>query len=237
MTANRRSALAAGLLFIVATGAAGVAAAIEPSRATSLDLAQVAANLDRYGVASLFLLIAAGTSVGIAIALYPILRPVGRATALGSVVFRAVEAVFYVIAVVSLWTTMRLATGTTTDQATNTALAALVVSLRDHAALAGVFAFCTGALLYYALFLQSRLIPRWLSGWGIVGAVCMLTACVLAVFADRPITGYTPLIAPIAVQEMVFGVWLLAKGVSQPTTRVVEQGAPTAVLNESPAGA
>jgi len=65
----------------------------------------------------------------------------------------------------------------------------------------------------------------------------MLTACVLAVFADRPITGYTPLIAPIAVQEMVFGVWLLAKGVSQPTTRVVEQGAPTAVLNESPAGA
>jgi hypothetical protein len=47
-------------------------------------------------------LIAAGTSVGIAIALYPLLKWAGPALALRSVVFRTIDAVFYTVAVVSL---------------------------------------------------------------------------------------------------------------------------------------
>jgi hypothetical protein len=58
---------------------------------------------------------------------------------------------------------------------------------------------------------QTRLIPRWLSGWGIVGIVAMLVACVLAVFSDSPVTGYALLAAPIGLQEMVLAVWLIVK--------------------------
>src|SRR5207302_4646348 len=85
-------------------------------------------------------------------------------------------------------------------------------SMREHATLAAVFAFSPGAFMYYYLFFQSRLIPRWLSGWGIAASVLMLAACLWALFSDRYVTGYALLILPIAVQEMVLAVWLIVKG-------------------------
>jgi uncharacterized membrane protein len=36
---------------------------------------------------------------------------------------------------------------------------------------------------------------------------------VLALFSGRPVTGYTPFIVPIGVQEMVFAGWLLVRGI------------------------
>jgi hypothetical protein len=88
------------------------------------------------------------------------------------------------------------------------------LSVRDHSTLAAVFAFSLGALMYYALFYRSRLVPRCLSGWGMAAALLIMTACLLALFSNSPVTGYKLLILPIAVQEMVFAVWLLVKGFS-----------------------
>ena len=42
----------------------------------------------------------------------------------------------------------------------------------------------------------------------------MLAACVLALFSGNRITSYIPLAAPIAVHEIVLGVWLIVKGFS-----------------------
>ena len=90
----------------------------------------------------------------------------------------------------------------------------LLLGVREHAALVGVFAFCLGAFLYYRAFFQSRLIPRWLSGWGIAAIVLMTTAAVLALFNNDAVTSYVPLALPIFLQEMVMAVWLIAKGYS-----------------------
>ena len=79
---------------------------------------------------------------------------------------------------------------------------------------AGVFAFAVGALMYYYVFFRSRLLPRWLSGWGIAGVLLMLVACLSALFSRNPVTSYTILILPIAVQEIVMAVWLVARGFS-----------------------
>jgi hypothetical protein len=49
-----------------------------------------------------------------------------------------------------------------------------------------------------------------------------MTACVLALFSDKPVTGYTLLILPIAVQEMVFAAWLLVKGFSPAGVRQLQ---------------
>ena len=87
---------------------------------------------------------------------------------MGSVAFRTIEAVFYTIAAMNLLSILPLGQQFTTAPEANrlsiTAVADSLVSLRDHATLAGVFAFCIGALFYYVLFYRSRLVPRWLSG-------------------------------------------------------------------------
>jgi hypothetical protein len=210
-----RTATATGALLIVATTAALAAAALNPATPGTDYLREVAEHRDWLAVAALLHLIAAATSVGIAIVLYPLLRRVDAAVALGSVVFRTIEAVFYIAAVVSLLSIphldQQLATAPAADPAIHE-IAETLLSLRDHCTLAGVFAFCVGALMYYALFYRSRLVPRWLSVWGLAGALLMMSACLLALFRSNAVTGYTVLILPIAVQEMVLALWLLVKG-------------------------
>ena len=98
------------------------------------------------------------------------------------------------------------------DRAVLQAIGDSLVSVRESAGLMAVFAFCVGASMYYALLFRSRLIPRWLSGFGIVAIVLMTAACVLALFSGNLITSYIPLAAPLAVQEIVLGIWLIVKG-------------------------
>lgn len=218
MNSTRRAAIATGALFIVATIAALAAAAVEPALTGTDYLTGVANHPHRLAAAALLYLIAAGTGVGIATALYPLLKKVNAGLALGSVVFRTIEAVFYTVAVVSLLSILplgqQLVTAPAESRAPIHAIADSLLSMRDHSTLAGVFAFCVGALMYYALFYRSRLVPRWLSGWGIAGALLMMTACLVALFSNSPVTGYALLILPILVQEMVLAVWLLVKGFS-----------------------
>jgi hypothetical protein len=80
--------------------------------------------------------------------------------------------------------------------------------------MAGTLAFYPAGLMYYLVFYRSRLIPRWLSGWGIVAVAMGFTASILVVFqVVEPMT--TPQIVlnlPIFLQEMVLAVWLIAKG-------------------------
>jgi len=216
MTSTRRSSLAAGVLFIIATVAALAAGSVEPAVSGADALAALPDSSQPFLLAALLHLVAAGTSVGIAIALYPVLRQVHPTLALGSVVFRTIEAVFYTVGLVAVLSVLplarELATAPADQQAAIRTMAEMMVGLRDHAAVAGVVAFGTGALLYYLAFYRSRLLPRWLSAWGVLGAIAMLTACVLALFADRPVTGYVGLALPIAVQEMALAGWLLVRG-------------------------
>jgi len=213
---ERKRAVTAGVLFIVATAASLLSSAFEPVLTRTDYLSRISQNSNSVSAGGLLELIAAGTSVAIAIALFPVLRRWNASMALGSVVFRTIEAVMYTVGAASLLTLLTVgqlfARAATADRASVQAIGDAVVGVRQESVLAGVFAFAVGALMYYAIFYRSRLIPRWLSGWGIVGVILMLVACLSALFTRNPVTSYVILALPIAVQEMVLAVWLIARG-------------------------
>ena len=76
--------------------------------------------------------------------------------------------------------------------------------------------FALGSLILYSVLYQSKLIPRFISVWGLIAAIVLLTGSVLDnidMFA-----GISGLIMelifalPIAVAEMILAIWLIVKG-------------------------
>jgi len=77
---------------------------------------------------------------------------------------------------------------------------------------------------------QRKLVPRWLSVWGILGAILSFANYFPEFFG---IDSIEILFLPIAVQEMVFAVWLIFKGLN--SSAIVSPSAKTefSEINES----
>ena len=216
----RKIAVIAGVIFIIATVAGLLAGVLEGTFRPVLTgadyLTSLSANANQVTAAALLKIIGYFASAGIAVVLYPVLKKWNAGFALGSVIFRTIEAAFYLVGLVCLLSLVTLGQQFTSavaaDRTSLQAIGGSLVSVQEHAGLLAVFAFCLGAFMYYTLFFQSRLIPRWLSGFGIVAIILMLAACVLSLFSDNRITSYLLLAFPIFLQEMVLAVWLIVKG-------------------------
>jgi hypothetical protein len=219
MNTYRKTAITAGTLFIVCT----IASILGPTLAISVNspdyLNQLAGNSNQIITAALLEFIWAAAGAGIAIGLYPLLKKYNGALALGSVGFRVVENVFVLIGTLSLLSLLTLSqefiTAGAPEASSFQTLGTLLVAVRDWQlhVISGL-AFSLGVLMYYAILYRSNLIPRWLSGWGVLGAVLSLAATVLASFTrDFGMESvHTYLNVPIGLQELVFAVWLIAKG-------------------------
>lgn len=212
----RKIAVITGVIFIIATVTHFLATSLMPALTGTDYLIQFSAHANQVAAGALLYLIAHLACAGIAVVMYPVLKKWNAGLALGSVVFRTIETAFYMVGLVcllSLLTTgQQFTSALAADRASLQAIGGSLVSVKDHAGLLAVFAFCLGAFMYYYLFFQSRLIPRWLSGLGIVAIILMMAACVLALFSGNRITSYIPLAFPVFLQEMVLAVWLIAKG-------------------------
>jgi hypothetical protein len=62
-----------------------------------------------------------------------------------------------------------------------------------------------------------RLVPRWLSVWGLVGITLTVVSSILVLFRQiAPLSTVQMLMnLPIFPQEMVLAVWLIVKGFSR----------------------
>jgi len=219
MKSYRGNAIAVGVLFILCSAATILS--IVPLGATvgaPVDFAKLAGSDNAVVMTALIEFVWAASGMGIAIALYPVLRLFNPTLALGSVVARVVENVVILIGTLSLLallTVSQQAAGSadpSSFQATGDAL----VAVREWASadfVAGL-AFVVGTLMYNYVMYRSRLVPRWLSGWGLVGAVLILIVHLYAGFTQD--FGFSTvnnvLSPPIGFQEMVLAVWLIVKG-------------------------
>jgi hypothetical protein len=219
MNTYRKNAIIVGVLFIIATVTNMLGnLSIKPLLDATDYLVQISANENLMIIALLLVLISAFASASIAIWLYPILKKHHEALALGSVGFRLMEGMLYIVGVVALLSLLTLSKEYVTAAASNTSLyqisGNLLQTVKTWAGQLGVLAFTVGGMMYYYVFYQSKLVPRWLSGWGFLGLALTLTSALLAIFGVliplSPVFIVFNLI--ILVQEMVLAVWLIVKG-------------------------
>ena len=216
---SRVNAVVAGVLLIVATAASLLSGPFLAAVTDSNSLGNAAAHQGQVAAGVLLGFIAALAAPGIAVALYPVLRKFGQGQALGAVSFRIIEGVFYALGMMVLLSLSTLSrafvdAGAPGDQHYTTLGQTMLAQYHWLVDVGLLLAFSVGGLLYYLVFYRSKLIPRWLSAWGIGGAVLLMIAAVLLIFGViSPLSpGQIALAVPIGVQEMVLAVWLIVKG-------------------------
>ena len=220
MDTNKRAARIVGVLFIATTGAAIVSGAfLLPILEAPDYLVQVSANESQVMIGALFYFIMAAAGASIVIPMYPILKKYSKGMALGAVGFRIIEGAIFmvgVICVLSLVTvSQEFVQAGAPDGSYYQTLGELLRAgyTIDHAVVPGVFAFSLGALMYYYLFYQSKLVPRWLSVWGLVGVILGIVNGLYDMFGGIPNETISMLLdLPIFAQEMVLAIWLIVKG-------------------------
>jgi len=74
-----------------------------------------------------------------------------------------------------------------------------------------VYFFITGALLFYLLLFRTRLVPKFLSVWGLIASVMLLVITGLGLAGIKsPILD--ALLMPMIGNEVVLAIWLMVKG-------------------------
>ena len=216
---SRVNAVVAGVLLIVATFASLASGHFLAPVTHDDSLTSAAAHQSQVATGVLLCVIAALAAPGIAVALYPVLRRFGEGLALGSVAFRIMEGVFYAIGVLGLLSLSSLSrsfvdAGAPVDGHYTTLSQTMLAQYHGLVDAGLMLAFSIGGLLYYLVFYRSKLIPTWLSAWGIAGVLLLMVAALLLLFgAISPLSPVQIALAvPIGLQEMVLAVWLIVKG-------------------------
>lgn len=220
MNTYRKNAISVGVLFIIATvlNVVGKTKFLDPILDAPDFLLKISANVNQVIMGGLLVLLSAFACAGIAIGLYPVLKKQNGALALGSVGLRVMESMLYIVGVVCTLSLITLSQGYVLAGESNASSfqisGTLLLAVKDSAGLLSVVTFTMGALMYYYVLFRSKLIPRWLSGWGIVGVALSLVCALLTIFGQLiPFsTVFILLQLPIGLQEMVLAVWLIAKG-------------------------
>jgi hypothetical protein len=222
MQTYRTTAITVGILFILATVLSVIGSTLignivgSPLSGTATGapnyLANASANANQVIVGALLEVGAALSVVLIPAALFPLLLRHNEGIALGYFGLRIMEAITLFLGAISALLLVTLSQGalnagaaaTPTDQTVGSVL----LAGRAWAASLNPLIFGLGALLFYTLLYQANLIPRWLSAWGLIGAVLVFVLGVVGMFGHFVVY----LAIPIAVQEMVMALWLIVRG-------------------------
>ena len=58
-----------------------------------------------------------------------------------------------------------------------------------------LISWCIGAFMYYGIFYRYRLVPRWISAWGLIGITLTVVASILVMLEIIPGFGTVQMIA------------------------------------------
>jgi hypothetical protein len=218
MNNNRKTAILIGILFIIGTVAGILSVVFTSSILNAPDyLIKISANENKIIIGALFVLVMGFVLAMVPVIMFPIFKKHNEALAIGYVVFRgALETITSIITAISWLLLLPLSQEYVKTVSPDTSYFQTFGTLLQRVAQLPmpVFVFGLGALIFYYLLYQSKLIPRWLSVWGIIAIILHLITGVLILFGLQSGFSTSNLIMnfPIFLQEMVMAVWLIVKG-------------------------
>ena len=218
MSADRKAAVWIGVLYIIGTVALVLSLVVMGAVLTGpAYLAQVAAQPNQVAIGAVLALLAGFALAMVPVVFWPVGKRYNETLAMGYVVFRgALEGVIYIVGALGWLLLIPLSTQPDAAPLAGFVRTADPVIWEQ----VGVIPFALGALMFYVLLYQSRLVPRWLSTWGLVGAALYIVPPLGSMFG----LSLGVLMAPLAVQEMVMAVWLIAKGFNSPAIAAASAG-------------
>lgn len=214
MNASRKTARMVGALFLTSNVAflLGAAVFIEPTLSGPDYLGVVSANRTQVVLGVLLELINGLAYLGIAVLMYPILNRRFESMALGYVCFRIIEFVMQTLSDLSPLSLLRLSeefvsAGAPISSAYPVSSAVLIAD-RYWAFQMVAITLGLGAVLLYTMLYQTKLVPRFISIWGLTGAAAVLANTMLDLFGFP--SGNLGVI--MLLNELFLGVWLIVKG-------------------------
>jgi hypothetical protein len=206
------TARAVGSLFILASVTAIVGGSLLLPLKEADYLTGVAGVKDQIVSGALIEMVLVLSVVGIAVLLFPVLKEVSEGLALAYVGTRMLEAVLLLAASISALAVLSLSREPELQGAEGAG--AVMLSVRDWTYEIGSLPMLgISALILYTLLYRGRLVPGWLSLWGLAGGVLILARGLLSVYSvELADVAVALLVAPIALNEMVLAVWLIVRG-------------------------
>jgi hypothetical protein len=214
MNTSRKTARIVGALFLFSnvTFILGAVVFIEPILSAADYLSQVSANRAQVILGVLLELINGVAYLGIGVLMFPILKQRFESIALGYVGFRIIEFVMQTLSDLSPLSLLTLSEefvrAGAPEASSFQALGTLLLAERSWAFQMVSITFGLSALMFYTMLYQSKLVPRFISIWGLVGATVVLANTMLDMFSlTVPNLGVLMLL-----NELFLGVWLIVKG-------------------------
>ncbi len=234
---HRTNAAIVGVLFILGTVPALLSLPLMLNTVSAPDhLTAISTNEGQMLIVTAVKFIMGVACAGIGLALYPILKKYNQGLAFGAAGFRVIEGVVDVVGALLLVALLALSqefvkAGTPASSFFQTADVVINTGINWFRDVAMLLTFGIGALMYYVVFYQFRLVPRWITVWGLVGILLTIISALLVMFHLIPPAGTIQVILnlPILPQELVLAVWLIAKGINPSAVASVSA---TAATNE-----
>lgn len=216
MNSNQTIVRIVGVLFIVQMAAAVLSYSVilEPILYRANFLSELAANSTMVTMAMLFDLICGASVFAIAILLFPILKHFSERVALWYVGLRLTELVGFMVSGLLLLTLLKIGQDLTNEPMAESshmeAIAMYLRKARGNIQTISLLIYCIGAWSFYGLLFYSRLIPRFISLWGLLGVTLLFIEMLANVFGTS--AGGMMIMMPLGLNEIFLGIWLIVKG-------------------------
>ena len=223
MKSQKKAAIVIGILFLIALVLNIIASEIFKPILDSADyLTKVYPQKHLIVVGNILNIICAIAMIFIPIVLFSVVTQIHRYLAIGYIVFRGLEGILFLYIAIKTFSFIDISnkflSSANTINAFNLSIGNALHSEIHWATVVYLIAFCCGALMFYSLLLKSKLVPKWLSVWGLAAVLILTTGTImdmfeLGIFKTMPLMqGMTYFAPPIALNEFVLSLWLIVKG-------------------------